>query len=334
MTARGNCTTCGTEPENYISHSEILRMDASLNRHIARQPVCSSTQAPWADDADVASERACGAVLGGGTSHVTVRWRIGASSIPPRTIRRPSESTVAELLDALVASDASRLQRRGELVVADCSSLAPFDSSDRLGDLAVGPSLSVALVPCLELGAKRAQRPAGRPVPTQQPPSSGTGRVRRPESDASSVSGLSSRSRIFGDGGVDVHSGKPAAPDRPADAGRRRHLSTILYRMGRSSGRAPRALLAGPHATVQDVLEEIAEREPRLARALAGHTPRAGHIPLAAAAGHHHAGVGGGGGGGGGAPRLTTESGAILPPGASIGELQLSGSTVTVFVDV
>ena len=171
-----------------------------------------------------------------GTAAGTIRWRVGLSSAPPRTVRVGVRTGVDELLTE-VLEEHPALRQRGPMRWAD-NELRPIASYMTLEEcgLQVGGSLALVLVPdetrCSDSSTIRRSTEARAAAARD---SSDTGDLLR--------GGLSSE--------------RPVTAARSAAGG-----FTILYRLGK---RAPRSLQSGPQATVIDVLEEIAEREPTVA---------------------------------------------------------------------
>ena len=166
----------------------------------------------------------------------TVCWRTGLSSAPPRTLRVNVNATVGELLRVLLRENPA-LQRRGALRVAD-SALAVLSDEASLAELGVlpGGTFPVVLVPDEAAAA----------------------------SDVVTARRAAAECRARNSNGSD---GLLAPPPAAAKSGG--GAFTLLYRLGRTGRAAPRAITAGPRATVIDVIEEVAEREPSVAIRLA-----------------------------------------------------------------
>ena len=167
----------------------------------------------------------------------TVCWRTGLSSAPPRTLRANVNATVGELLRVLLRENPA-LQRRGALRVAD-SALAVLSDEATLAELGVLPASTFAVVL----------------VPDEAVAASDVVTARRAAAECRARNSNSSNGLL---------APPPAAAESSGGA------FTLLYRLGRAGrAAAPRAITAGPRATVIDVIEEVAEREPSVAIRLA-----------------------------------------------------------------
>ena len=218
-------------------------MDNMLNRTVrclGAETTCavrselSSVDGPWSASCQQPARTEAKADCAAMDAPVTVQWRIGLSSRPPRTLRMRTTNSVGDILTA-VLEESPALRARGELKVTDLQQRR-LDGGLNIGSIVHGDRLSLSVC-ILEDGL------SGQANVT----AAGRSQSRQPSCSSSSSltdSGTSPQSTIGS------------------------HLHTVLYRVGRTSSRPPRPIPAGPLATVLDIVEEIAEREPVVARKL------------------------------------------------------------------
>ena len=172
----------------------------------------------------------------------TIRWRVGLSSAPPSTLRVAVSTRVDEVLAEMLKQKPALQQRapwRLATVVDDALHPLPPDVSLASLGVSRGSSVGLVLVPD--------ERPENQPsvVSTKR------------DTQARAAAARASSRELFA-----------ADPAPGEDVPQRSHGITLLYRIERARA-APRSMHAGPMATVMDVLEEIAEREPSVAIRLA-----------------------------------------------------------------
>jgi hypothetical protein len=187
------------------------------------------TATPWALEEGIFPRPQPKGVPAGAT---VVRYRLGASSAPPRGLTVPAELGLAELLHQITQGDHRCRDRQFELADGEGDRLPPDYSC---GDAAGGDGvLRVILLPAL---VSAVPGPSSR-APPRAPP----------------VARLVDAPAPAAPGGwlADGHCPPPAAA--PAGA------FTLLYRLGGGARCSPRPLRAGPEATPEDVLAEIGAR--------------------------------------------------------------------------
>ena len=176
----------------------------------------------------------------------TIRWRVGLSSAAPTTLRVAVSTRVDEVLAEMMKQKPALRQRapwRLASVVDDAhaTSLQPLPPDASLASLGVSRGSSVGLVL----------------VPDERPENQPSAALAKRDTQARAAAARASSRELFA-----------ADPDSGEDVPHRSHGITLLYRIERARA-APRSMHAGPMATVIDVLEEIAEREPSVAIRLA-----------------------------------------------------------------
>ena len=251
----GNDAWVPEEQPNVITRQALTRMDAMLNRSVVQSStgVAASELAhvpgPWAAPGPGEKHHTRAQAMG---DTVQVLFRVGLSSRAPTRFGTVSRSVrVSEILAKLLASDA-RLRNRSGLCVAD-HLLNELDGASQLGEHCQGkPSITIVL--CASGGAGAAL-PAGQGDSRRQT-------VVSSSVEAGGGGGKTSTGRL----GSQIFAGPSAQESAQQDSSR--NLYTLMYRIGRDSTRAPRSLKAGPQSTVQDVLEEIADRDASVAARL------------------------------------------------------------------